>query len=102
VRLPDDPAGQDHGNPLYPDAAQDFVHSFEVLAALPCEVFLAEHGSSYDLLGKLARLRAAKPGDPDPFIDPQGCRDFVTRSRATFAAQLQAEQAATPAQPQGR
>jgi metallo-beta-lactamase class B len=90
------------GNPLYPDAAQDFARSFELLARLPCQVFLAEHGSSYDLLGKAARLRAAKSGDADPFIDPQGCRDFVTQSRAAFETQLHAEQAARPAQPQGR
>ena len=85
------------GNPLYPGAAQDFARSFQVLAALPCEVFLAEHGSSFDLLAKDLRLHQARPGDPDPFVDPQGYRDFVSKSRQAFEAQMRAEQAAVPA-----
>lgn len=84
------------GNPLYPGADRDFARSFQVLMALPCGVFLAEHGSSFDMLGKLARLHAAKPGDPNPFVDPQGYRDFVQHSRETFETQLKAEQTAAP------
>jgi metallo-beta-lactamase class B len=84
------------GNPLYPDAAQDFAGSFKVLAALPCEVFLAEHGSSFDLSAKLARLHTATPGDPNPFVDPQGYRDFVEHSRQAFEAQLKTEETAAP------
>ena len=87
------------GNPLYPDAAQDFARSFQVLARLPCDVFLAEHGSSYDLPGKLARLHAAKPGAANPFVDPQGYQDFVRTSEAAFEAQLKAEQSTPPASP---
>lgn len=93
MTLPD----QITGNPLYPGAAQDFARSFQVLAALPCEVFLAEHGSSFDLLAKDLRLHQARPGDPDPFVDPQGYRDFVSKSRQAFEAQMRAEQAAVPA-----
>lgn len=92
MTLPD----QITGNPLYPDAATDFAKSFQVLAALPCDVFLAEHGSSFGLLEKAARLRAAKPGAPNPFVDPQGYRDFVTQSREAFEAQLKAEAAGAP------
>jgi len=84
------------GNPLYLDAAKDFARSFQLLAALPCDVFLAEHGSSFDLLGKLARLRAAKPGDPNPFVDPAGYREFVDASRRAFETQLKAEEAPAP------
>ena len=85
------------GNPLYPDAAGDFARSFRVLTTLPCDVFLAEHGSAFGLQQKLLRLRAAKPGEPNPFVDPQGYRDFLTQSRQAFEAQLQVEQAAVPA-----
>lgn len=92
MTLPD----QITGNPLYPDAAQDFARSFQVLAALPCEVFLAEHGSSFGLLEKDLRLHEAKPGDPNPFVDPQGCRDFVSQSRQAFETQLKAEQVRAP------
>ncbi|HSN17027.1 MAG TPA: hypothetical protein VLV87_02360, partial [Gammaproteobacteria bacterium] len=84
------------GNPDYPDAAADFARSFRLLAALPCDVFLAEHGSSFGLQQKAARLRAAKPGDPNPFTDPQGYRDFVEQSRSAFEKQLKAEAAGSP------
>ena len=97
MSLPD----QITGDPLYPDAAQDFAKSFQVLAALPCEVFLAEHGSSFDLLGKDLRLHQAKPGDPNPFVDPQGYRDFVSRSRQAFETQVKAERDRDPGKSAG-
>ena len=81
------------GNPLYPDAAKDFARSFGVLQALPCDVFLAEHGSAFDLPGKYARLQA-HPG-ADPFVDPAGCKAYLEQSRQAFEAQLKSEQAAT-------
>lgn len=90
MTLPD----QITGNPLYPDDAADFTRSFQVLAALPCDVFLAEHGTSFGLLEKVARLRAAKPGAANPFVDPQGYQDFVRQSRQAFEAQLATERAA--------
>ncbi|HEY1772717.1 MAG TPA: subclass B3 metallo-beta-lactamase [Gammaproteobacteria bacterium] len=80
------------GNPLYPDAAKDYAHSFEVLQALPCDVFLAEHGSAFDLLGKYARLQAHP--ETDPFLDPKGCKAYLTQSRQEFETQLKSEQAA--------
>jgi metallo-beta-lactamase class B len=80
------------GNPLYPDAAKDYAHSFQVLQALPCDVFLAEHGSSFDLQGKYARLRAHP--EADPFMDPAGCKAYLGQSRQAFEAQLASEQAA--------
>jgi metallo-beta-lactamase class B len=82
------------GNPLYPDAAKDYAHSFQVLQALPCDVFLAEHGSSFDLQDKYARLQAHP--EADPFMDPAGCKAYLDQSRQVFEAQLRAEQAAAP------
>jgi metallo-beta-lactamase class B len=87
------------GNPLYPDAAKDYAHSFQVLEALPCEVFLAEHGSAFDLQGKYARLQAHP--ETDPFLDPPGCKAYLERSRQDFEDQLQTEQAAAPGKPAG-
>lgn len=80
------------GNPLYPDAAKDFARSFQRLEALPCEVFLAEHGSAFDLKGKYARLQARPP--TDPFVDPAGCKAYLEQSRQDFETQLAREQAA--------
>jgi metallo-beta-lactamase class B len=80
------------GNPLYPDAAKDYARSFQVLEGLPCEVFLAEHGSAYDLLGKYARSQVHP--ETDPFIDPAGCKAYLDQSRQAFETQLASEQAA--------
>jgi metallo-beta-lactamase class B len=71
---------------VYPTIAEDFARTFATLASLPCDVFLAEHGSAYSLQGKIARMKA----DPrtNVFIDPQGYRDFVRASRAEFETAL--------------
>ena len=80
------------GNPDYPDAAADFAHSFKLLRSLPCDVFLAEHGSVYDLAGKLARLQ--QHPETNPFIDPAGYRRYVDASEQEFQAALAAQQQA--------
>ncbi len=87
------------GNPLYPDAAKDYARSFQVLEALPCDLFLAEHGSAFDLQGKYARLQAQP--ETDPFLNPAGCKAYLEQSRQDFETQLKSEQAATPSTPGG-
>ena len=86
VTLPDMPLVK---NDLYPSIADDFAHTFATLASLPCDVFLAEHGSAYDLQGKIATLNsgAAK----NPFINAKGYRDFVSASKADFQKALTAQ-----------
>jgi metallo-beta-lactamase class B len=81
------------GNPVYPDAAKDFARSFDLLQALPCDVFLAEHGSAFDLLGKYARLQ--QHPQANPFIDPAGCKAYLQQSRQVFETQLKSERAAS-------
>jgi metallo-beta-lactamase class B len=79
VTLPDMPLVK---NDIYPSIADDFAHTFATLASLPCDVFLAEHGSAYDLQGKIAKLKSGAV--TNPFIDPKGYRDFVIASKAEF------------------
>jgi metallo-beta-lactamase class B len=86
-----------HGDSLthnenYPQIAADFRRTFQELHTLPCDVFLAEHGSAFDLTGKLQRL-AQKPAT-NPFIDPQGCKRHVEQSQRDFEAALAQESAA--------
>jgi metallo-beta-lactamase class B len=69
-------------NDVYPSIADDFTHTFAVLESLPCDVFLAEHGSAYDLQGKIAKMKNNRA--INPFIDPLGYRDFVNASRTEF------------------
>lgn len=80
-----------HGDSLthndnYPQIAADFRRTFRELHALPCDVFLAEHGSAFDLTGKLQRM-AQKPAT-SPFIDPDGCKHHVEQSERDFEEAL--------------
>jgi len=76
-------------NPKYPGIAADYAHTFEVLKSLPCDIFLASHGSFFDLNGKAERLR--KGETPNPFIDPEGYREHVKGTEGVYRAQLAKE-----------
>ncbi len=110
AHVPGDPAGQlrdvvivgstsvlseyrlvpQHGHPAsYPGIADDYRHTFATLHSLPCDIFLASHGSMFDLLGKLQRLPAA---GAHIWIDPAGYQHFVSGSEAQFQAALQRQQ----------
>jgi metallo-beta-lactamase class B len=73
-------------NKDYPEIAEDYVRSFKVMRSLPADVFLGAHGSFYNLTEKYARLE--KGGGPNPFIDPEGFKQYVDRSEKTFQARL--------------
>jgi metallo-beta-lactamase class B len=72
-------------NTKYPGIVADYEHSFQVLRSLPCDIFLASHGSVFDLAEKRERLKA---GGPNPFIAPEEYRSFVERSWRDFEAEL--------------
>jgi metallo-beta-lactamase class B len=76
------------GNARYPQIASDFADSFRVWKALPCDVFLADHGDFYDMRGKRLRQRA---GAPNPFIDPEGYQHFIREAEQRFQTQLDSE-----------
>lgn len=80
------------GNPSYPGIAGDYARSFQVMRALPCEVFLAPHGSFFDLQGKAKRLAAKET--PNPFVDPAGCRAYLARMETAYGEQLRREKRA--------
>jgi metallo-beta-lactamase class B len=84
-------------NENYPQIAADFRHTFELLHALPCDVFLAEHGSAFDLTGKMQRM--SRGGATNPFIDPDGFKRHIEQSEQEFKASLASElaQASPPA-----
>jgi len=80
------------GHPAsYPGIAQDFTQTFRTLHALPCDIFLGEHGSYFSLLAKLPRLQAEGPA---VFVDPEGYKQFVDKYQQIYEAALQKEQAA--------
>ena len=72
-------------NAGYPQIARDYERMFQVLKALPCDVFLGAHGSYFGLEGKYARL---KPGAASPFIDGDGYKTFVAQKEQEFRSAL--------------
>ena len=75
-----------HGKPAsYPGIAQDFAHTFVVLNALPCDIFLGAHGMYFDMLAKLARM--PQQGD-SVWIDPTGYHAAIADRKAAFEKEL--------------
>ena len=72
------------GNEAYPQIAQDFERTFQVLNSLPVDIFLGAHGSYYDMEAKVARMGSSAA---NPFIDPQGYRAYVANRERAFRAE---------------
>lgn len=78
-------------NSKYPNIVADYQRSFRLLESLPCDVFLGPHGSFFRLQEKKALLEQGAAANP--FIDPQGYRQFLENSKQGFYEQLKAQQA---------
>ena len=74
------------GNEKYPNIVADYETTFVKLKQLKPDVFLAAHGSFFDLLGKAEKLR--KGVSPNAFIDPAGYADYVAGAEKTFREKL--------------
>ena len=75
----------------YPGIRSDFERSFATLRALPADIFLASHGSFFDMDRKRAERAAAK--DPaDPFVDRAGYLAYVERAEERFRRELAEQQ----------
>lgn len=77
----------------YPGIAQDFAHTFALLRALPCDVFLGAHGGYFNMAAKLEHY--PKDG-PRVFIDRAGYLAFIAQAQHNFEQAL-AQQQANPA-----
>jgi metallo-beta-lactamase class B len=78
------------GMPGYPGIARDYSHTYEILKALSCDIFLGAHASYYGGMQKAAEMRA-HPDGPNPFVDPNGYHAFIDRAEKRFRDQLAAE-----------
>jgi metallo-beta-lactamase class B len=76
-------------NKTYPGIANDYRKTFARLRALPCDVFLAPHGSFFDLERKAAELKRGQK--PNPFVDPDGYRRLLDWSEKDFQDRLEEE-----------
>jgi metallo-beta-lactamase class B len=73
------------GNRGYPRIVDDYRRSFDILAKLPCDVFLGAHPGFFHMDEKRAKLAA---GDPNPFIDPGEMHAYVEKSRQGLEREL--------------
>jgi metallo-beta-lactamase class B len=78
-------------NTLYPQIADDYARMFRVLKSLPCDVFLGAHGNYYGMEEKFANV---KQGGTNPFIDPDGYKQYVAEREKTFRSELEKQTAA--------
>jgi metallo-beta-lactamase class B len=76
------------GNKDYPQIAADYERSFQVLRALPCDLFLGAHGNYYGMAAKYAEFQK---GEANPFIDPAGYRAYLDDREQAFHKELSAQ-----------
>jgi metallo-beta-lactamase class B len=81
------------GNKQYPNIANDYKRGFQVLKALPCDIFLGAHGGYFGLTQKYPRW---KSGDKNAFIDPAGYKAWIANREQAFEAELTRQEAAKP------
>jgi metallo-beta-lactamase class B len=74
----------------YPGIAADYRHTFAVLKALPCDVFLGAHGMYFDMLAKLDRVKAG--AKDNVWIDPKGYQDAVAEREQAFEQELKRQE----------
>ena len=74
--------------PTYPGVAEDFAETFRKQKALPCDIWVAAHGSQYGLHGK---YKAGDAYDPETFVDPEGFLAEIERLEKLYLQQLKAE-----------
>lgn len=73
------------GNAAYPRIAEDYERMWRTLHALPCDIFLGAHAGYFGLQEKFARRNASPE---NPFVDPEGYKNFVSEKEQAFRAEL--------------
>jgi metallo-beta-lactamase class B len=79
------------GQESYAGITEDFERSFALLNHLPCDIFLASHGSFFHFVEKHERLLH---GDAKAFIDPNGYKAYLHDSEREFRNKLAKQKAA--------
>ncbi len=77
------------GNKDYPEIADDFAKTFEILKSMPCDVFLGDHGSYYGMVERHALLQKRQN---DAFVNPDGYKEYVVFKERTFRKTLADQQ----------
>jgi metallo-beta-lactamase class B len=77
-------------NVKYPNIVADYKRTFRRMKKLSPDVFLASHGIFFGLQKKIELL--AQHPKQNPFVDPNGYKDFLKRTEEQFRAQLREQQ----------
>jgi metallo-beta-lactamase class B len=72
----------------YPGIIEDFRATYKKARTFPVEVWVSSHASFYGLAAKYEELQKRGPGDPNPFIDPEGYKAHVDEYEKSFEAAL--------------
>jgi metallo-beta-lactamase class B len=90
------------GNKDYPNIVEDMRATYKKARTFPVEVFLSSHASFYNMAAKYEKLQKRGPGDPNPFVDPEGYKAHVDEYEKSFEAALARQLAQPPGQGRGR
>ena len=70
----------------YPGMIDDFRATYKKALTFPVQVFLSSHASFFNLAEKYEKLQKRGPGDPNPFVDPEGYKAHVDEYEKSFEA----------------
>lgn len=72
----------------HPALIEQLRRSITRLGELPCDVMVSTHPGFTQIDDKLKRRAAMKPGDQDPFIDPNLCNAYAVNAMKGLEARL--------------
>ena len=75
----------------YPEIVSDYRKSYRYLKSISPDIWLGAHGSFFNIVDKYPRL---KPGQPNPFIDPDGYKKYIDRMSSEFEAEVKKQEEA--------
>jgi metallo-beta-lactamase class B len=79
-------------NKDYPQIADDYAKTFQILKSLPCDVFLGAHGNYYGMLEKIEKSK--QNPIKNVFIDLEGYRAYVGQKEKAFRDTLEKQRQA--------
>ncbi len=85
----------------YPGMIDDFRATFQKARTFPVELFLSSHASFFNMAEKYEKLQKRGPGDPNPFVDPEGYKAHVDQYEKSFEAAVAKRQTQGAGNPGG-
>jgi metallo-beta-lactamase class B len=80
----------------YNGMIDDFRATYKKARTFPVEVFLSSHASFFNMADKYEKMQKRGPGDPNPFVDPEGYKAHVDQYEKTFEAAVAKRDAQGP------